>query len=216
MYRIGQLTKEQMTNYMDKLAYRQTLLDTEDTIIVFQNPCLNLSGTNVVSSLFSYYIKFKVKQSTAYTQDFVIKLKNSKYTQEIKTLNVKKGNDYTSFELIFTPNATYNQIIFELKRTNIDFGTTSRVMNVTISTLSKINNVIETYLSSKYSGLANLKKIGLQGKSNLLFTINGEEIRIGRSGIYELYHQDITITYLGFVIDENTKEDEYFILDFKY
>lgn len=217
MYKIGQITKNQITSYLSSLTYRKDLVNTEDTIIAFQNPRLVLSGVNVLSSKYTYYLSFKVNQSVTYAQDFIIRLKNDAEniavsSQDIKKFNVKKGNGYSTFEFVFTPNSTFNQVIFELQRLDIDFTGVSRVLNIEVINFSRVNNIISDYLASKYSGLSSLKKIGIQSNPGLLFTINGEEIRVGRSGIYELYHKDIDITYLGFVaIDEN-----YFILDFKY
>jgi hypothetical protein len=46
-----------------------------------------------------------------------------------------------------------------------------------------------------------------------MFTINGEEMIIGRTGIYELYHPDILINYLGFV---TYSDDDFFIVDYQY
>ncbi|AXF52529.1 MAG: carbohydrate binding domain protein [Caudoviricetes sp.] len=218
MYQIGQVTKNQISSYLTNITYRKDLVNTEDTIIAFQNPRLVLSGSNVLSSMYTYYLSFKVRQNATYAQDFTVKLKSDAENtevpfQDIKKFNVKKGNSYSTFEFVFTPNSTFNQVIFELQRLNIDFTGTSRVLNIEITNFSRVNNIISDYLIPKYSGLSNLKKIGIQGKPGLLFTINGEEIRVGRSGIYELYHKDITISYLGFVAID---DDNHFILDFKY
>jgi hypothetical protein len=49
--------------------------------------------------------------------------------------------------------------------------------------------------------------------------INGEQIRIGKTGIYEINHDDIKITSISFVpkvINSTTNELEYFIMDFEY
>jgi len=41
-----------------------------------------------------------------------------------------------------------------------------------------------------------LQKIGIQGQPGLMLNINGEEIRVGRTGIYEML-DDLEITFLG-------------------
>ena len=61
--------------------------------------------------------------------------------------------------------------------------------------------------------------MGLQGPPGLLFSMNGEEIRIGKSGIYEV--EGININQLSFVIKNNSPIPyadnlDYFIMDFQY
>ena len=44
-------------------------------------------------------------------------------------------------------------------------------------------------------------------------------MHVGRSGIYELYYDDITIKSIGFILKESliTQDGlDYFIMDFKY
>ena len=51
-----------------------------------------------------------------------------------------------------------------------------------------------------------------------MMCINGEEIRIGRTGIYEL-NNGITVQYIGFIVKESdfTQDGkDYFIMDFQY
>lgn len=217
-YNIGQLRKNEINSYLSGLTYRQGLIDSINTIIVFKDPCLFLSGSNIVTPQYSYYLKFKVKQSPSYEQDFTVKLNNddvlSQREQSIKNFSVARGNSYTTFEFVFSPNSTYNSIIFELKRLDIDFTGRSRVMDVQIENFSIVTNIINSYLTPKYEGLNNkLIKIGLQSEPGLLFALNGEEIRVGRSGFYELFHKEIIISYLGFVIEDGS--NDFFILDFK-
>lgn len=228
MSNIGQLRRNQISSYSTNLDYRLDLILNEDSIINFYNPCMYLTGASVVSSLYSYYLRFEVSQQIDSVQNFTIKLYNSELeednSQDIKDFKVKIGNESSIFELIFTPNASYNEIVFELKRLALDFnlvnedGTSGRKMKVKILNFYIINNVINS-LSSLYPTLTQLKKIGLQGPPGLLFTIDGEEIRIGNSGIYELYNENISISYLGFVIKDSSDVldgQDFFILDFKY
>lgn len=233
-YNIGQLRRSEISSYDEDISYEQGLIDTENSILVFKNQYLLLKGANIVNSLYSYYLKFRVKQRTDLPQNFTLTLQSSEITsdntEELKTFTVKQGlDDYTTFELIFNPNATYNQIIFDLRRESLDFYTTTqteagesvsgRVMEIEILEFKRLTNIITSYLAKKFTGLTELKKIGIQGPPGLLFTINGEEIQIGRSGIYELYNNNITISYMGFVIKDSlfTQDGkDYFIMDFKY
>lgn len=219
-YQIGQIRKNQINSFLEQNPYRFDFIDNVTSIITFKDPCIFLSGANILSSLKSYYLKFRVKQLPGAVQKIKLKLTSDNvsinYSQNIKIITVDQGIDYLVYEILFTPNFNYNQIIFELERTDIDFQGSSRRLDIEILNLSIVKNIIEENLKNMYSGLESLIKIGLQGPPGLLFTINGEEIRIGRTEIYELYHKDIIITYLGFVIEDVGSEDNNFILDFKY
>lgn len=228
-YNIGQLRRNQINSYSTALSYRQDLIRNENSIIDFYDQCMYLSGANIVSSIYSYYLKFEVTQLPEVIQEFSIKLQSDEVTvdniQNIRSFVVKQGLGTTTFELIFTPNSNYNQIIFELKRMALDFytdngdGTRGRIMNIKILQFDRVINVISSYLAKNFPGMTSLKKIGIQGPPGLLFCIDGEEIRIGRSGIYELYNEDITISYIGFIIKDSlfTQDGkDFFIMDFKY
>lgn len=229
MTNVGQLRRNQIGSYTTTLSYRQDLIKNESSIIDFYDQCMYLTGASVVSSLYNYYLKFEVKQITNSPQDFTLKLQSDEVTidniQEIRNYSVKQGNETTTFELIFNPNSNYNQIIFELKRNASDFyinnadGTSGRIMDIKILQFERVINVISSYLANTYTGLTTLKKIGIQGPPGLLFCIDGEEIRIGRSGIYELYNDEINISYIGFVIKDSLftqNGKDFFIMDFKY
>ena len=43
--------------------------------------------------------------------------------------------------------------------------------------------------------------------------INGEEIKVGRFGIYEMI-KNIKVEYIGFIIKQN--DDTFFIMDYQY
>jgi len=73
-----------------------------------------------------------------------------------------------------------------------------RVMNIEIKSFTRLIDVITT-LKNTYSNLAYLTKIGIQGPPSMLMCINGEEIRIGKSGIYEINNDIIKITSVSFV-----------------
>ena len=213
-YKIGQMRRNQYSSYSNSLDYRLDLILNEDSTIDFYDQCMYLYNENIISPKYGYYLKFKVAQLTDSVQDFVIKLRTDEKTidnvQEIRTLSVKQGTDETVFELVFSPNENYNQIIFELKRLSLDFHTenednkSGRIMKITILAFERISNVISDYLSKHYSGLASLKKIGIQGPPGLMFILDGEEIKIGKSGVYELYNDNIDISYIGFIIKDSS------------
>lgn len=157
-------------------------------------------------------------------QNFSLQLQNSNDSQTIEDYTVPAGTGSTTFDIVFTPNATYNLIVFVLARTTEDYNVIEnsqygRIMDITVNenNIYLMTNIIDT-LASTY-GLAELIRIGVQGPTGLMMSINGEQIKIGKTGIYELNDVNIKITYLGFALKENVLNvDGYdnFILDFEY
>ena len=225
---VGQFRCTQMSNYGDNISVtldmQETSLSSESVSgndLIFQNICINLQNNNLQNGQ-HYYLKFGVQRMNS-EQRFYLKLKNTNVDadneQFIKEYVVAAGTGWIYFETIISPNNVYNQILWELQRTVADYtiiqnNISGRVMTINNENLilSRLIDVI-TYLQSTYNenNLTYLKKIGIQGPPSLLMCINGEEIRIGKSGIYQLYNDNIKITSLNFV-----PNDAYFIMDFEY
>ena len=77
-------------------------------------------------------------------------------------------------------------------------------------TLSYSKNEIYQLKNIIPSDIGFFKKIGIQGSEGLQFNINGEGIRLGKSGMFEL--EGINITSLAFSATTN----DFFILDYQY
>lgn len=233
MYKFGQLRKNQVTSYLTPLEYDLDDIITVSTLsegISFKDKGINLSGDNILQALTntnkqrSYYIRFKVyKQDNnqLITVRLINTTKEKDNIQTIKTIEVSEGanEDYSTFEIIISPNDnhSYNQIYFELNRELIDYttrdeeGIYGRKMNIEVERLDEIYNVID-FLNPAIDNKEVLKQIGVQGPPGLIMSINGEEIRIGRSGLYEI-NNGVLINFIGFIIEEDEK---YFILDYQY
>ena len=232
-YKFGQFRKSQYSDYLSPLDYTLNDLRVESSLstgVVFIDKGIDLEGDNILQALTSdgkqrsYYIRFKVfKLDTV--QKITIRLVNTEKTtdntQLIEDIEISAGNptDYDIFELVLSPNDnhTYNQIYFELNRELIDYntlnqdGTYGRIITIAIDRLDKIYNVID-FLQTSIENKNALKQIGVQGPPGLLMSINGEAIRIGRSGLYEI-NNGINTTFIGFIIEADEK---YFILDYQY
>jgi len=232
-YKFGQFRRSQLPSYLTPLEYTLNDLYVQSSLsqgVTFIDKSIDLSGNNILQALTtsnkqrSYYIRFKIfKQAT--TQQVTVRLvnttKNKDNVQTVETIEVEAGdiNDYSTFEFILSPNDnhTYNQIYFELNRELIDYntqnqdGTYGRKMIITIDRLDEIYNVID-FLQTSIDNKGALKQIGVQGPPGLLMSINGEAIKIGRSGLYEI-NNGINTTFIGFIIEANEK---YFILDYQY
>ena len=226
MYQFGQFRSSQTNAYSVSLEMdmgREPTQRSSSQDVVFYNICGNLSGNNIVNNQNSYYLQFEVKERMDSEQKFYLKLRNNTETEDneqlIEEFTVPAGNGTRYFELTFTPNATYNQILWELQRTALDYQLDNgRLMNITIKNYTRLINIIST-LKQIYSNMTYLTKIGIQGPPSLLMCINGEQIRIGKSGIYEINNDIIKITSISFVPKQATltsNEVDYFIMDFEY
>ena len=230
MYHIGQFRRPQLDSYSTPLSMELGRQQTERTSsgdILFYNACGNLSGDNVMNSQNCYYLRFGVRQRKDSEQIFYLKIRNVSETEDneqlIDEFKVTSGTGTVYFEVILSPNATYNQVLWELQRTALDYrmlnadGTYGRVMNVVDYTYTRLIDVLTT-LKSTYTGMEYLTKIGIQGPPSLLMCINREQIRIGKTGIYEI-NNGINITSISFVPKTSTLSSDgldYFIMDFEY
>ena len=83
-------------------------------------------------------------------------------------------------------------------------------MDIEIEKLQEINNLI-TALNVSSTG--KLKQIGVQSAPGFLMSIDGEAVRVGRSGIYEI-NNGISVSFIGFIVEPD--DNKYFILDYQY
>lgn len=230
-FNLGQFRRPQLSSYVTQLTYNMIEIKSETEIsqaIIFTDKAMELQGSNVLESGKNYYLKFKIYKRLDSEQNITVRLQNSTEIQDnVQTMAsyiVARGSgaDYVTYEMILAPNGTYNQILFELNRTSFDYtlenedGTNGRVIEIEIDNFELIYNVID-HLNT-ILGITELKKIGVQGPPGLLMCINGEEIRIGRSGIYEI-NNGVVVTFIGFIVKQSSQTDDnldYFILDYQY
>ena len=167
-----------------------------DECVVFDEP-LSV-GTN-------YYFHAKIKR-LANEQIFYVYLVNYKDTEEIsedvktqylQTITIQGGTEteWVDWEIICSPLQNFDCLLFQLQRNTEDYQGKIRYPFLVYEELSKINNVISGQI--KYG--ASLLKIGVQSHPGLMMCINGQEIHIGRSGIYEIRNGVITIEFLSVI-----------------
>lgn len=145
----------------------------------------------------------------------VIQNKNDSIMQHIWYSEDIKTGTY-SFDIIFTPRTTditYNAIWLQMQRSNYDYDIYSDEWygrrldpESVIAELFSLNNLID-----QIDDVTTLNHIGVYGHPNLMLAINGQEIKIGQTGYYEL--SDFDITYLGVAAKDAT--DKYTI-DYQY
>jgi hypothetical protein len=151
-------------------------------------------------------------------------------TQNLGTLKIEKRDsevaplEYATFDIVIPPNAEYNQIWFKLNRTLTDYNvvnmddetnkeTNGRILRAEIVLFAEINNVIDV-LNPAIENKGRLKQIGVQSAPGLQMCIDGEQIRVGRSGIYEI-NNGVNVQFLGFIIEPDN-DGKYFLLDYQY
>ena len=165
------------------------------TMIPFKNECVVLQESLVASN--NYYFHGKIKRIDS-LQIFYIYLVNENDTslepkqQYLKTVIIQPGTGWADIEFIFSPFIAFNTILFKLQRDVTDYSN-PRYPVIVYQELSLINNLLSS------ENISSCYKIGVQSRPGFLMCINGEEIRTGKSGIYELKNGFISITFFSAV-----------------
>nr|DAD62367.1 MAG TPA: hypothetical protein [Caudoviricetes sp.] len=175
---------------------------TGGTLNPFYDECIQFNGG--LSAGLNYYFHSKIKRLSS-DQVFYIYLVNYNdvgvgedvKTQYLKTITVQGGSstEWVDFELLFTPLIQFDCILFQLQRTIEDYRTGTRYPVIVYEELSLVKNM----LSSQIRQGVSLIKMGIQSRPGLLMCINGEEIHIGRTGIYEVKNGIITVDFFSVV-----------------
>lgn len=236
-YNIGQFRRTSNINdYYEDISndfviqYFQERLSELTSTVFFENAYYDFSNTgNKMNKQNYYYLNFSVKKMNT-IQNFYLKLKNLTQSDDdfsdnneqiIAEFTVPQStieDDWTNFEIIIAPNKTYGQLYWDLRRTiSNDYLSTSdmqvegaigRKMTIVINQFAIIKNIVKD--------INKIVKIGVQGPPSLLMCINGEQIRIGKTGIFEINEDNISISFVGFVPKVKNGILEYFIMDYEY
>lgn len=211
--------KEDASGYMSYITaarpeQKKTRPDTTDQDLkwlIFENPCLVLNTGNFMTNIV-YYLHVKIRRDEN-PMSFGIKLmhqdsKEQKETdnnyQFLKTISIAAADDTTNplpeydLEFLFVPlNSDFNAILFELDRDitldgNRDKG--YRKPKIAYVELSQVNNQIGTGGFTEGNPII---KLGVQSRPRFLMCINGEEIRTGLSGVYELKNNGLSINFFS-------------------
>lgn len=177
-----------------------------DVALSFENPCLQFSQN--LDSAKSYYLHIVIKRLKT-DQTFNIRLAFSDSTKEVtqflrkvdivqmKTENQKNGE----VEIVFQPNEAFDRIIFELERNIYDLE--SHVDPVTGETIygrtPYIAAIEVSEIVNRTPVSVPISKIGVQSRPDLMMCINGEEMHLPRSGIFELRDGIVKITFFSVV-----------------
>lgn len=116
-------------------------------------------------------------------------------------------NKKANYEVIFTPfRDDIARIGFIRKKKKYDYISSGpeRILNLTVNKYGQIKNLLPQIVGANNRSAS---KIGIQAKPGFLVCVNGESIRVGKSGIYEI-HNGIPIFFLGMAAAE-----EHFLID---
>lgn len=163
----------------------------------FTDECI--TGLNLSSSGY-YYFNCQIKRMTS-PQTFTIKLVNFDETtigsveQFIKQITIRGGDreEWVTVEFIFHPVVSFDTILFQLQRTIEDYREFARYPKIDYQQLGIINNIINLKVGNDIS----LLKVGVQSHPGLTLCINGEEIHISRSGIFEVKNGVIPVKFFS-------------------
>lgn len=228
-YNFGQFRKEQFTysNYVKQLDRNEYTLASVSTKaegftgISFSDVAIKRGFSKADGSLFIRIALTRFSRPTNLTVKLVkenTSAFSSKNVQTVAHISIPAGSNTEElstpvvYDLVVTPNDNYAQLVFSIDRDGQDFTETPRRWTPThtfmIYSFGTISNIIS---SLNIENRGRLKQIGIQSRPGLEMCINGEMIRVGRSGIYEINH-GIDITFVGFM----PEEDDHFLMDYQY
>lgn len=239
MYKFGQIRRNQIETFLTPIPFELKYEEQPSVLseaIVFNEVMLNCNLSNVDSTKTkkrNYFLRVKMYRDPIEEMLITIILQKQDGTEEDKTQNlgtvkVAKGKgenaplEFDIFDIVIPPNAEYDQIWFKVNRTltdyqmsNTDGKTAGKILRINTEELllAEINNVIDV-LNPAIENKGRLKQIGVQSAPGLQMCIDGEQIRVGRSGIYEI-NNGVNVQFLGFIIEPDN-DGKYFLLDYQY
>lgn len=201
-YNIGQLRKSG-NNSLYTTVIEPTIqqVDIIDHSVEFKNSAFDYA----FSSTQCYCLRFNVRIEN----DFNPRRFRVKLTNDTSSLIIGDYSDVfsRSIEIVFQPNGTYNRVEFELIRNASDYDSSPANLVIENVQLILVNNLLGSLINSD-----TIIKLGVQSRPGFLMVIDGEAIKVGRTGIYQL-HEGVSIRYFGIVV---TSDEDKFIIDYKY
>lgn len=233
MNKIGQYRYNSATEYMKISSIKTEYLQNSQTGV--EDLAFYLDENTYFQESKMYYLNCTIEclggivSSTlddGGIRDLVLKLitKDGKTEQYIQKFYYSNKN--STLEIIFSPrikDAYY--LVLELERTvrrdfNVNIQPRRLQADIDKLFLYEVNNILEFEKNIIPAKVIN--KIGIQGSNGALFSINGESIMLGQSGIYEITKDNFFITSLGisdFKNDSRTNYKDnnlYLIIDYYY
>lgn len=118
---------------------------------------------------------------------------NTSSENGITVLDEETESKWYDIEVIFKPNiSNYNYLIFQMVRTNSNLG----MPTIVYEELSRVKNYKENSIDESNTTYK-IIKFGIQANPGTVMCINGQEIHMGKSGIYEIRNGIIYLEYFS-------------------
>lgn len=217
---------------LTKGSIERNLLEGENSLPV-SDPCYFLSNgtldfnkTYMLKFVIDYHLQNISETGNEHKEyDFeVLLVKNGgSEKQTLKEIFVdahihtsSNSEETKEYVCIFKPLInTFNGISFRLTRVSEDFTNQMRQLNIQSVELVELANLLTDKLyqsntdGSSTKKFTSIQRVGLQGKPGALFSIDGEEMKLNKNGIYEITYDNLDIQHIGWVQGD-------FLLDIAY
>lgn len=206
-FNFGQVRKANNIDYtssIDVLLRNIETVSQEDPSITFIDKGFSAS----MKPSEGYCLRIKINKRN-FEQEIKVKTITASLTEQtIATITIPAGEGVYYYEKVFSPNMAMNELKFELVRTDGDLfvnenGKYGRIIEIEIISFFSILNLLPR----------EVKRIGVQTAPGTLMCINGEELHMGRSGLFEM-SIDNRIFFFGIVMEKN--DSAHFIVDYQY
>jgi hypothetical protein len=195
----NQISSSDDSNYMSLITSgtpSRRASTTSGNDFVFYDECLIVNSLSLDAH---YYLHAKIKSFQSASQTFDIYLVKyddigSNQKQFVKKITIPQGNKiWNDLEFIFTPLAEdFDCILFERQKVTEDYiSGTQLYSQILYEELSLIKTDI---LQGR-----ELIKMGIQSRPGLITCINGEEIRLGKNGTYEIKNGIIKVNFFSVI-----------------
>lgn len=224
--------------FLEDLPENIVINSGDNGVITFSTTDNNIVISNIIKNNTVYQYKNNDILNYYYVKDInniyqIDTTKKKIYTLEKEWENLGNTNDETSFfhlDFAFSPkynlSGGYKYLLLEIDRNSVEnqtiqyiadnetyYGTSLDASKILYSLYSVTNLIGNTEGSEILTESNNLNHIGVWAHPEQILIINGEEIKVGRSGFYEL--NDYKITRLG-VINSNEVDNSNFTIDYEY
>jgi len=203
----------------NQITYSKVILYPYDGITEDAEPAVSIIRDTrqaaAINEVYSVGEKFYIKKASV-ENDIEIQYKNDILLNHTWREDVSEDLYWVDF--VFSnkvDNVSFNAILLELNRNTYDDDISYEVDGVVYKGLFVGDIEVECYrinnLITSISGVSSFDSIGVWSHPDAIMSINGEEIRIGQSGYYEL--NDFNITNFGIIVKD---ANDRFSLDYQY
>lgn len=200
-----------MSNTMQIGQFRKDQLSqNNDVLITINNDASTLFEADII-----YYIPSLYINNDSSVQLIDVVLTGDGIEQVVATVPFPYGRGSKHIELAFVPKRNFNKIILRKRSDtggNLSFSSTEAI---------KKENVL-----NQLPHVGVIKKLGFQAAPGFAFILNGEIIRVGKSGTYMV--SDIDIKSIGIIDNQKieninpdnpipfNEDSNYFLMDYQY